>query len=980
IPELSDAEVAALLQGMNGSVMTNSVENAEPTNPVPSADKNKERENSANGAGDSDDGNSESLSDNMSVICSSSSGTEGAHDLLMDATSEVDEQGDRSEWPDEDFDDIVREELSNAKFKAAKRHFRNIANPSMEDKIRFEAAKMKEEARRRIQPPRNKSNRISAEEKRKSKKYGLDLALKQGDHKTARKSRKRKSGEATPDAEKAVSEKARKKIRISTEFFKDLLAPNVIEDAHASASAEAMPKLSEKNKEAAFKRLIASIPAADHSGARSDQSKIIDATRKFSKLARMDGKGGYRIPGMKTSLYHYQLQGAAFMRDRENSSVAPSGGFLSDFMGLGKTIQALANIVDGQPPANDPVKTTLIVVPSQLVSHWNTQITNHCDGIDGSEVLTYNARTRLSTLNTTKSLQKYSVIITTYEEVRMSYPKCNQTSVPTGDEDEVTAWWNEQYEEKAGPLHRIKFLRIILDEGHIIKNYSSAVSLAVRALTGKYKWILSGTPIHNCLDELYPQFDFLGVPGTKTLEKFMKDFCQSEIGHSRLVNLMRSFMFRRTHASRLFSFPIVKLPDVKDRVVRVQFCDAEREIYTAIQDVFIENLNKCGNLKHPALAQYRCFLTMLLKFRILVAIRKNPTAIRDDQNEHLVHSTTLQGDREKLTKDFYEFMVQLHDSGQWEERLERNNCAQCKLVPVYPVITSCHHLFCEECYSSLFVNENAGQDKPMCLICKKPICEAAYCDAIEELELQQMQASQQAQPPRKSASRRKPKGSFRRGTFFDANEESSDVPGADEETDWIQACAGLMPSAKLTKIREIVAEWLAESPTTKIVIFTQFLDFVRIVDFMCQKEGWEVACLTGSMNLAKRELSMKRFNKKDGNTNILLASLKAGGIGLDLTAANKCILVDLWWNEAIQDQAFCRLWRHGQTQEVEFVKLIVDDTIDDYLLDLQAEKSKCIDETIGDDVLRKFETLKSLLEMFCDVEVERNGAYKLTRK
>lgn len=193
--------------------------------------------------------------------------------------------------------------------------------------------------------PRNRKNRISADEKRKSKKYGLDSALKQTGQKTARKSRKRKSEDTTPDSEPVDAPTRKKAKRFATqaseEFLRTLITPDVIEDAHASASAQAMPEFGERDKEKAFRRMIASIPAADLAEAKSDHKRIIIASRKFSKGVRKDGTGGYRIPGMRTSLYHYQLLGAAFMRDRENASYPPYGGFLSDFMGLGKTIQAL---------------------------------------------------------------------------------------------------------------------------------------------------------------------------------------------------------------------------------------------------------------------------------------------------------------------------------------------------------------------------------------------------------------------------------------------------------------------------------------------------------------------------------------------------------------------------------------------------------------------------------------------------------------
>jgi SNF2 family DNA or RNA helicase len=63
------------------------------------------------------------------------------------------------------------------------------------------------------------------------------------------------------------------------------------------------------------------------------------------------------------------------------------------------------------------------------------------------------------------------------------------------DEEKIIEMWQQLYTREVGPLHQIKFLRIILDEGHLIKNHLTSVSIAVRALTGYHKWILSGTPV-----------------------------------------------------------------------------------------------------------------------------------------------------------------------------------------------------------------------------------------------------------------------------------------------------------------------------------------------------------------------------------------------------------------------------------------------------------------------------------------------------
>jgi hypothetical protein len=155
-------------------------------------------------------------------------------------------------------------------------------------------------------------------------------------------------------------------INLETFFSSDIIG-----DAQVNATMGAIPTFVSGNKNTALAELLASIPAAGRDQAKPDKQAVIDATRKFNRRVRSDKKGGWRLSGLKTSLYHHQLLGAAFMRDRENSPTKPQGGMLCDIMGLGKSIQTLANIIDGQSvELDDSAKTTLIVAPRGIIDHW----------------------------------------------------------------------------------------------------------------------------------------------------------------------------------------------------------------------------------------------------------------------------------------------------------------------------------------------------------------------------------------------------------------------------------------------------------------------------------------------------------------------------------------------------------------------------------------------------------------------------------
>ncbi|PLN85974.1 P-loop containing nucleoside triphosphate hydrolase protein [Aspergillus taichungensis] len=865
---------------------------------------------------------------------------------------------------------------------------------------------------------RERPNRISESEKGRSMQIGLEVIL--GPLLNKKKPPKRRNDGST---QLGPSKRSREKKGITLRSF---LAPDLFEDARANSLLPGIPACSSKDKAKALLELIANVPTKNQKEAVSDKRKVLEATRKFTKSAQSDGKGGWKIKGLDTSLYHHQLLGAGFMRDRENSTHAPFGGLMCDFMGFGKTIQALANIVDGQPcEPNDPLRTTLIVVPSHLMQHWKSQILKHCDMDAMGKVLVYCAHSRMETLDLIKDIQYFSVV--------QSLPRCIKPEA-LEDEDTIREWWSEAYEKNTGPLHLIKFLRIILDEGHVIKNRAAQTSIAVRALTGKFKWILSGTPIHNHINEFYPHFDFLGVPQLGDFGEFIKQYSKASAddeAEQRLVNLLRSLMIKRTHQSKLFSLPVIKLPDLDEEVVVVNFCEAERAIYERIVDWFLKNMNDLAEVEDSKLTQSRCFLTMVLVLRMFCShilntqkivkrllsgpftqelrnISNNESTVSQDTSNKIIAwllamkkdtglrppkqsppedaglVEKIQGDPVKLIGQFRQFMCELHEQGNWVERLERTSCAACGLQPVNTVITDCMHLYCEECYY-LISDENPATEGRLCAKCNSNIKEAAQCCFSDDMALDNLSSSQIIASTSKKQTRENKRKSkiISRSTLkkiVSPRTEDSDEPeGEDEDTDWIEASNGDMPGAKLSKILEIIRTWIVDDSGVKIVVFTQFLDFVQILVASLRREDIPCVCLTGKMRSEYREASMNKFSE-DSSIRVMIASLKAGGIGLDMTAAHKCILVDLWWNEAIQDQAFCRLWRIGQNKPVMCIKMIVEDTIDDYLLQLQLNKTAEINNTMGSEVLENRATVKTLLEMFgATVEENENGTFSVTR-
>jgi len=101
----------------------------------------------------------------------------------------------------------------------------------------------------------------------------------------------------------------------------------------------------------------------------------------------------------------------------------------------------------------------------------------------------------------------------------------------------------------------------------------------------------------------------------------------------------------------------------------------------------------------------------------------------------------------------------------------------------------------------------------------------------------------------------------------------------------------------------------------------------------------------------------------------MLISLKAGGVGLNLTCASRVYLVDPWWNPAVEEQAIDRVHRIGQTKKVVVKKFVVKDTVEDKIQRLQEKKMKLAEGTLGlsvkQDKERKQNTIEEIKQLFC---------------
>lgn len=156
-------------------------------------------------------------------------------------------------------------------------------------------------------------------------------------------------------------------------------------------------------------------------------------------------------------------------------------------------------------------------------------------------------------------------------------------------------------------------------------------------------------------------------------------------------------------------------------------------------------------------------------------------------------------------------------------------------------------------------------------------------------------------------------------------------------------------SGKLEQLLELAGEY--REAGRRMLIFSQFTSMLAIVREEAERRGWSYFYLDGSTKAAERVELCRRFN--EGESELFLISLKAGGTGLNLTGADTVILYDLWWNPAVEQQAADRAHRIGQKNVVQVIRLMTEGTIEEKMYELQQRKKDLIDTVVqpGEEAL-----------------------------
>ncbi|RHZ01800.1 hypothetical protein DYB35_013057, partial [Aphanomyces astaci] len=450
-----------------------------------------------------------------------------------------------------------------------------------------------------------------------------------------------------------------------------------------------------------------------------------------------------------------------------------------------------------------------------------------------------------------------------------------------------------EFEHKS-VIHNVSWTRLILDEAHSIKNKTTTYFKACSAITATHRWCLTGTPIQNSLDDMLALLTFLRY---------------------------EPILLRRTKASRdpVTNQLIVQLPPKSIDIVRLAFSPEERQFYQAVYtksqgDFYGYVANGTAGASYVAIFALLLRLRQACDHPFLVVGKDTDLSLKKAKPPPATHDGQT---KEGYYADLSAAMMQTSSCSQHppreelyiknrileiqDEGLECQECPVCLDVPVAPVLTPCAHLMCHACVVAFLSNggsnDVAGGGGGCCPVCRAHISP----DQLIRVD-----------PPDKPT--------------------TGDNPPDDDDDGAAPLWAG---SAKLT---QLVVDLKSIEAGRKVVVFSQWTHMLDLIQSTLHQHGYTHCRFDGSLKQDDREKVLHRFNTQP-DVQVLVISLKAGGVGLNLTAASVVIMMDPWWNPGIEDQAIDRVHRLGQTRDVLVKKYIVEGTVEDMILTLQQRKA-----------------------------------------
>lgn len=662
------------------------------------------------------------------------------------------------------------------------------------------------------------------------------------------------------------------------------------------------------------------------------------------------------VEGLKVTLLPHQVEGVKWMCDKETGQrttkgIFPKGGILADDMGLGKTIQAIALMLrnrkpehehsekadkpekkdddDEAPPTSKLSKSTLVVAPLALIKQWESEIDDKVEKTHKLRVCLYHGANRAKT---SKDLHTYDVVITTYGTLT------SESGTAAADKA-----------KKLGVFANYWY-RIILDEAHTIKNRNAKATQAACALDAKYRWCLTGTPMQNNLDELQSLIKFLRIKPFNDLavwrDQITKPLANGRGGLAiqRLQVYLKAFMKRRTK-------DVLKENDkpkpgesshdedgnekkssngfkiVKREVIRVdaEFMEGEMNFYKRLEQ---RTENRLKEMMGDSKVDYAGALTLLLRLRQACnhpdLVKSNLAIDKDvllqNGNGGSQSSQSKSTDLDDVADLFGALSVVTKKCDVCQRDLKQADtakgavrCSDCEAdlntdfmkndmkkkhkstkthkeeTPAKPARSRRNHRI-------IIDSDDEDDDEAEWVVPEgqRKIPNLGKAGGSDDEDAEgggEWIGSDDSDTDDDEID--SPSGKHKtRPIVLDSSEDESDPETEEDIYENPEGEDGELPS---TKIRHLMKLLHKESGGYKFIVFSVFTSMLDKIEPFLNRANIGFARYDGQMRNDLREASLNKLRNNNG-TRVLLCSLRAGALGLNLTAASRVVILEPFWN------------------------------------------------------------------------------------
>ncbi|KAK8079289.1 hypothetical protein PG994_003096 [Apiospora phragmitis] len=461
-------------------------------------------------------------------------------------------------------------------------------------------------------------------------------------------------------------------------------------DSHIAASIANLSDFLSRDDDVAWQRYVASQgqdpedmmlrdPASSQANVRANLQNFLSVPEhEIAREKRLDTP-----MQMSCQLMEHQRVGLTWLVKQEKGVM--KGGLLADTMGLGKTIQALALIVNHRSN-DDSRKTTLIVAPLALLKQWEAEIRHKVERHYRLKTFIYHSQNKKGM--TAAKLMKYDVVLTTYGTVGQEFRRKRVHGLLAPD---------------------AMFHRIILDEAHNIKNRISTASEAVCKIKGTYRICMTGTPFMNNTSEIYSLIRFLRIEPYRWWEEFSVDIDRplkkwDDDEHSeamkRLRALIWSFTLRRSKHSMLDGQRILNLPAKTIVEVKAKFNEDQAKFYNDLEAEHRDKFEKFSNSRSKK-KNYMFILVLILRLRQVCS------------HPHLIKNFGIPDGAGLDSDGMIELALDLSPDVVDRVRAQPSfQCPICDDLTIDPMIVApCGHHVCCQCFTAIMqVSVLEGRD------------------------------------------------------------------------------------------------------------------------------------------------------------------------------------------------------------------------------------------------------------------------------